>query len=207
MKILKFSFLSILTITLIYSCNKFDDNDVPCPKVDSVYYRLDSMDTSLMTIYHVGDTLKLKDSTTGVIYYFIAQNPNSGYKYQKDPESIYTNCPGDDWFMGYYKIQLNNSNSGIGPIIIRAYYSSNSYSKFFEIEFQQYTYWSSCWAFPTPPSTEYIDSVIVDKHLYRYVQKMRVNGDSPLNSFAYYNRNDGLIRIISPSGVVYEKVP
>lgn len=201
MKILRFSLLLFIIINLIYSCNKSDDN-VPCPKVDSIYFRLDSMAISLVKIYHPGDTLKLKNPFTGIVYLFTAQNPDSGYFYEKDPASIEYNCPGNDWFLGYYSIRLKPLINNISPIDISVLFNGNGYYRF-KVDFNG-GYYETPSYFPLPPSTPsvYKDSVFVNGKLYRHVATVSYRYDINLG-FIYYNRTNGLIKLVF-DGTSYE---
>lgn len=204
MRVFKLSLYLIVITSLIYSCNKFDGNSAPCPKVDSVYFPLDSMAKGILKIYQPGDTLKLKNPLTGVVYFFIAQNPDSGYFYEKDPASIEYSCPGNDWFLGYYSIRLKPIINNISPIDLSVQFNSKGYFRF-RADFNG-GYFETASDFPLPPSTPtvYKDSVYVNGKLFRYVATVdylyNIN-----RGYLYYNRTNGIIYLVM-DGIEYELV-
>lgn len=205
MKPLKFLLLPFSICILLFSCSKFDgNNNDPCPKIDSIYYRLDSVSKSLINIYHQGDTIKFRDSLSGTLHYFIVQKPESGFLYKKDPASIYYNCPGNDWFLEWKKVYLlpvPNTSTGIN---IQVYFENNIPTLMLKVTTNDGDYKCGVAHFPLSPGTTYYDSVFINNNIYRNVQKVGFSDDWPPKAYLYYNLPNGLIRLTLPSGEIYD---
>lgn len=193
---------------LLISCER---EDKTCVEKDRTY--LDTgispllyYENDIFNIYKGNDTMRLKESSTGIIHTFVSKPVNQFYVYSSysDPDA---ECKRYDKFENKEVVFYRTDNQSQLSISINPRFPSRFY--YFTIYYQRVPFFDYSDRFRLAVDItykEYEVEGIIYKDVYKFISE--THRDSTFNDFyALYTRNEGVLEIKFPGGNTFSRVP
>ncbi|MBP7511761.1 MAG: hypothetical protein KA981_07510 [Bacteroidia bacterium] len=178
----------------------------PCPdyvvKVDTSYVPF--MDKEPLESYHGFDTLKFLTEKGDTII-FLGQGLHTGYK-QKDnyaEDDCSTKSTTFKQFIGYTFYPVNEYPSEIQYYVSRDLNSRGGV--YFYIIINKHSFHTLPF-FPNIGNPTYINNLSINGNIYNNVLKIYRNFNTKESSFIFYNKEEGIVKIIYSDGSSLSKI-
>jgi hypothetical protein len=193
--------LNLLLILFGTSCK-----ERPCPeylvRVDTAY--ISHKGKEHLESYHGFDTLKFLTEKGDTIT-FLGQGLHTGYKQKDNYAEDYCSTKSTTYkqFEGYSFYPLSNYPSEI------QYYVSRDWNSEWGVDFyiiiNKVAFYTSPYL-PSSGNSIYINGLIINGNTYNNVYKIYRNYDPKDNNYIFYNKSDGIIQVVFPSGETLSKI-
>jgi hypothetical protein len=193
---------------LLSSCNREEKTCVEKDRtyLDTFINPLLEYENNIFNIYKGNDTLRLKESSTGIVHTFVSKPVNQFYVYYSDFE------PGDKC-LRYTKYEnkevvfYRTDDQSLLSISINTRFPSGF--DYFTIYYQRVPFFDGSGRFIMEGDITYKEYIVDTKkyyNVYKFISD--TNQDSSFNDYyALYTKNEGVLEIKFPGGNTFSRVP